>query len=250
LNWNGDFGSTNFVEIEVMLDCGANGLEAAFTHCGQHDVVRHGKQSDVADEFDRELGFGRLDHRRGCRFVEVTGHLDRDFQVIDIERKSSAERSTANPIVLSHASTQSLDRSPDGTTQLVVAGPRVGDDDVLRRHLDKFWHRQLTPAREQGVNRSELSSVVGKQFLDVPATFAEHCVGRALGVEHAPDLLQREACRLELFDLHSAHELSLAIRPVSRARVDPVGNEQPHFVVVARRASRDAQPLGELTDAQ
>ena len=34
------------------------------------------------------------------------------------------------------------------------------------------------------------------------------------------------------------------------ARVDPVGNEQPEFVVVARRASRDAQPLSELTDAQ
>jgi hypothetical protein len=42
LNWNGDFGSTNLVEIEVLLDCGANGLEAAFTHRSQHDVVRHG----------------------------------------------------------------------------------------------------------------------------------------------------------------------------------------------------------------
>ena len=92
-----------------------------------------GQQSDVADEFDLELGLGGLDRRRCSSFVEVTGDLDWDRRVIDIERKPGAERSTANAILLSHASTQSLDRPPDRPTQLVVACRRVGDDDVLSR---------------------------------------------------------------------------------------------------------------------
>jgi hypothetical protein len=250
LNWNGDLGSAHFAEIEVMLDCRANGLETAFTHCGQHDVVRHGQQSDVADELDRELGLGGLDYRRSNPVVEVTGDLDWDSHIIDIERKSGAERSTANAILLSHASTQLLDRPPDGTTQLVVTCRRVGNDDVLRRHHDELWLCQLAPSCQQGVDRRELSSMIGKELLDLLATFAEYSVCSALGVEDALDLLQREACRLELFDLHSSHELRLAIGPVSGARVDPVGNEQAEFVVVARRSSRDAQPLSELTDAQ
>jgi hypothetical protein len=120
LNWYGDFGSANFVEIEIMLDRGANELEAAFTHSSQHDVVRHGQQSDVADEFDRELGLGGLDHRRCSSFVEVTSDLDWDGGVVDIERKPGAERSTADAILLSHASTQLLDRPPDRPAQLVV----------------------------------------------------------------------------------------------------------------------------------
>ena len=89
-----------------------------------------------------------------------------------------------------------------------------------------------------------------KQVRDLLATFAEYSVSGALGVEDAFDLLQREPRPLELFDLHPSHELCLAVRPVSRARVDPVGNEEAEFVVVARRTGRDAQPLSELTDAQ
>ena len=69
--------------------------------------------------------------------------------------------------------------------------------------------------------------MVGKETLDLPATFAEYSVCGALGIEDAFDLVQREARRLELFDLHSSHELRLAVRPVSGARSILSGTSSP-----------------------
>ena len=64
------------------------------------------------------------------------------------------------------------------------------------------------------------------------------------------DVGQGEARRLELFDLHTSHELSLAAGAIAVARVDLVRRQQAQFVVMTRRARRDAQALGEPTNAQ
>ena len=61
----------------------------------------------------------------------MTGDLDWDCDVVDVERKPSAERSTANTVLLSRATTQLLNRPTDRSTQLLGACHGANDDDVM-----------------------------------------------------------------------------------------------------------------------
>ena len=94
----------------------------------------------------------------------MTGDLDWDCDVVDVERKPSAERSTANTVLLSRATTQLLNRPTDRSTQLLGACHGANDDDVMCRQLHEHGRRQLSSLRQQYIDGRELRSMVGQEL--------------------------------------------------------------------------------------
>src|SRR6185312_247142 len=79
---------------------------------------------------------------------------------------------------------------------------------------------------------------------------AADLVGRDLSIDHARDLLQRQAELLQGENAVEAAELVGAVIAVAGGRIDPLRAEQADAVVVAQQAAGDARDSREFSDSE